>query len=89
MSRSGVVRATPDGRHPLGAVAFRGWVDADMVAGAIARWEATAPGQGVEVVTIGELADVPADARAWERASSPLSAASDDEPHTATSREGL
>jgi hypothetical protein len=71
------------------ATIFRSWVDPDMEAMAIAEWEKTSPGQGIETVTLGDLQNVPAPALAWERAAehAAFRAPDPDEPHTATSHE--
>jgi hypothetical protein len=65
-----VTRATPDGRRQLTPTVFRGWIDHDMISDAIATWQRAFPGQGIELVTLGQLSDVTAEALAWERKAS-------------------
>lgn len=74
-----VRRATLDGTAPLVATTFVDWVEPDMVPMAIAQWEHTAPGQGIERVTLDQLADVPSYARSWEETATFPAAGPDDD----------
>jgi len=63
-----VACATPDGRRGLVPVAFRGWVDEELVSAALAKWQTAVPRQAEHDVTLDRLRDVPDEAHAWEEA---------------------